>query len=323
MDTTKEKIEKRRGEFGSSVRSVDKATRTVTFVASSAAIDSYGESINQSGWDLTRFLAHPVIPFGHDYYSLPVGKATRVEVVAGKLECDIQLAPADANPIAENIWQCLVNGVPLGVSVGFMPTEWHYEQTETGSMRVYDKQELLEISIVTIPSNPEALQKTIVDGIRSTKAERRERALAALELLTRAFSVRTEADEPDDEEEPAPEPEVVPEPEEHATLKAYRKLVPALRGLLNAAVKENELEQIAEIREALAARRDAEPEEPEAEPEPEIPDAGEATPAETPAEAPAEAKPAEPEPEIPVEPELDAEDEAAIADAVAEKLTVE
>lgn len=322
---TKEVATKRRGDFGSSLRSVDTEKRIATFIASTPAIDSYGESIDQNGWDLKRFLAHPVIPFGHDYWALPVGKAIRVEVVNGNLEVDIQFASAEANPVAENVWQCIVGEVPLAVSVGFMPKEWYYEENGTGGQRrVYTEQELLEVSIVTIPSNPEALQKAISEGLRSTKKERRENANAALELMTRIFAIKMDEPEPEPEEEPETEPEVdetVQETEEHDIIKAYRKLVPALRGLLNADTKDDELEQIAEIREALT-RRDAEPEDKKEED-----DKGTEIPAE---ETPTPEAPAEPPAETPAEPEIPAPDAEAtpeevqeVAEATAELLLAE
>ena len=297
------------------VRSINQERRVVTFIASTDAVDSYGERILQTGWDMTRFLAHPVIPFGHDYWSLPVGKSIRTEVVNGNLETDIQIAPAEANPLAENVWQCLLAGVPLGVSVGFYPLEWHYETLQDGSqMRIYDKCELIEISVVTVPSNPEALQKAITEGIRSKKAEKRAAATASLELLTRLFTTKTaepvepedENDCEDDDEEDKPQTgDASQESAEHDILKAYRKLVPSLRTLLNVEKRDDEREQVAAIREALA-RRDAEPEKPAEEP----------APAENPTDAPAPEAPAE-------EPALDAEDTQAIADATAALLMAE
>lgn len=312
------------------IRSIDQERRVVTFIASTDAVDSYGERILQTGWDMTRFLAHPVIPFGHDYWSLPVGKSVRTQVVNGALETDIQIAPAEANPLAENIWQCLLAGVPLGVSVGFYPLEWHYETLQDGSqMRIYDKCELIEISVVTVPSNPEALQKSITEGIRSTKAEKRAAAAAALELITRLFVTKSEVgdeDEEDDDEEDEIETGDAAETEEEkakkegeevqqesarAIIKAYRKLVPSLRSLLNVETKEDEAEQIAAIRQALS-KREGEAEKPVDAP----------APAATPTEAAPTAEPAPaPVAEEPVN--LDSEDTQAIADATAALLMAE
>lgn len=301
------------------IRSIDQDRRVVTFIASTDAVDSYGERILQTGWDMTRFLAHPVIPFGHDYWSLPVGKSIRTQIVNGALETDIQLAPAEANPLAENIWQCLLAGVPLGVSVGFYPLEWHYETLQDGSqMRIYDKCELIEISVVTVPSNPEALQKAITEGIRSTKAEKRAAAAASLELITRLFVTKSEGDDDEDEEDEIETGDVETEEEKkkkedeevqqeaaRGILRAYRKLVPSLRSLLNVETKEDEGEQIAAIRQALT-KREGEPEKPVDAP----------APAATPTEAAPAAEPA-PAPVADEPVNLDAEDLQAVADATA------
>ena len=96
-----------------------------------------------------------------------------------------------------------------------------------------------------------------------------------------------------------------------AIIKAYRKLVPSLRSLLNVETKEDEAEQIAAIRQALS-KREGEAERPVDAP----------APAATPTEAAPTAEPAPaPVAEEPVN--LDSEDTQAIADATAALLMAE
>lgn len=147
---------------GLTLRSLDEEKRSVDFVASTDAIDSYGDIVEQV-WRLDRFLDNPVILFGHNSRELPIGKATRCEVadVNGRrqLECTVQIATKEANPLAENVWQSLVQGTLRAVSVGFMPNEYRWEMRDGKDVFVLSDNELHEISVVPIPANPEALAK--------------------------------------------------------------------------------------------------------------------------------------------------------------------
>ncbi len=147
---------------GLTLRSVDKEKRSVDFVASTDAVDSYDEVVEQD-WILDRFLANPVILFGHNSRDLPVGTATRCEVVEvngrKQLECTIQFLTAAANPMAEQVWHSVQEGGLRAVSVGFMPGDYRFEKRNGVEVFVLSQNVLHEISVVPIPANPEALAK--------------------------------------------------------------------------------------------------------------------------------------------------------------------
>jgi len=147
---------------GLAFKSIDKDARRVDFVASTDAIDSWGEIVEQD-WILERFKANPVILFGHNSRELPVGKATRCEVVTengrAQLECTIEFLSEKANPKAEQVWQSICEGALRAVSVGFMPGDYRWEKRNGVEVFVLSKNTLHEISVVPIPANPEALAK--------------------------------------------------------------------------------------------------------------------------------------------------------------------
>jgi len=147
---------------GLELRSFDKTSRHVEFVASTDAVDSYEEIVEQD-WQLERYRANPVVLFGHDSRDLPIGKATFCEVVQRngrmQLECTIQIASAKANPLAEQVWNSIEEGTLRAVSVGFIPGEVRAEKRSGRQVLVLSKNELIEISVVPIPANPEALAK--------------------------------------------------------------------------------------------------------------------------------------------------------------------
>lgn len=127
--------------------------RTVDFTISTAAKDRDGDTIDPKGWILTNFLKNPVVLFGHDNRSLPIGRAENIRVEGGALKASVKFASADMNPLAESVFQMVKAGFLNATSVGFAPVE--FERADDGMKFI--KQELLEFSIVPIPSNPEAL----------------------------------------------------------------------------------------------------------------------------------------------------------------------
>lgn len=144
--------------LGMSVRAVRKKEREVDFIASTEAVDSYDEIVEQS-WQLDRFKGNPVILFAHKSRELPIGRATRCEVVKGALECTIRFASAEANPVAEQVWRLVEEECLNAVSVGFYPRTVRHEKRDGKDVYVLADNELHEISVVPVPANPEALAK--------------------------------------------------------------------------------------------------------------------------------------------------------------------
>ena len=143
---------------GLALRTLNEQTRSVTFVASTDTVDNYGEIVEQN-WRLDRFRANPVILFAHESKELPIGHATRCEVVNGKLETDIRFLSLDANPKAEQVWQCIREGALRAVSVGFFPHDVRKEKRNGKEHYVLSDNELHEVSVTPCPANPDALAK--------------------------------------------------------------------------------------------------------------------------------------------------------------------
>lgn len=127
----------------------NKSTGTFSFIASTNAIDRQGEVIDPAGWELKRFMDNPVILWAHNYSELPIGKAIKTYVDERGLIVDGVFASAEANPKAQQVRTLYEEGMLTAVSVGFIPLE------RNGSL--ITKSELLEISFVPVPANPEAL----------------------------------------------------------------------------------------------------------------------------------------------------------------------
>ncbi|MCK1322139.1 HK97 family phage prohead protease [Bradyrhizobium sp. 156] len=143
-------------------------SRTVTFVFSDNSVDRYGDTIDARGWVLDNYKSNPIALFGHDSGSVEnvIGRAHNVRIEGQRLLGDIEFMEASVNPTAEAVYQMVKGGFLKTVSVGFAPLEWTLTKDKTRPGGVdFKKQELLEISIVPIPANPNALQQAKAAGI--------------------------------------------------------------------------------------------------------------------------------------------------------------
>lgn len=152
--------------FTARVRAVAADKRTVDVIASTDAQDRYGEIVEQV-WQLDAYQANPVVLYAHDSRELPIGKAENIRVEDGQLVATLRFVGAEVNPRAEQVWQLVQEGVLRAVSVGFIPHTYRWEKRDDREVLVLTDNELVEISVVPVPANPEAL------------ARMRARALAA------------------------------------------------------------------------------------------------------------------------------------------------
>ena len=164
----------RRWNDAPEIRKIDEESRTVEFVASDNSVDSYGTVIPVDKWDLTRFASNGIIGYMHDVYGDSWTKSADPDDVIGKgvafiedekLIVRITFEPADLNPRADKIFRKLQFGSLHAVSVGFRATKKGHmgdeERGEDPKVYYYAGQELLEVSVVNIPSNANALKRSI------------------------------------------------------------------------------------------------------------------------------------------------------------------
>lgn len=144
------------------------ADGTVSFVASSEAADRYGDTIDQAGWDLGAYQRNPVLLWAHSHDCPPVGRVGSIKV-AGDLVCSgVEFTPADMHAFGAEVGAMVKAGFLNTVSVGFLPRAWEERYDEGGRFLGYHftQCELLEISVVPVPANPEAM----IEGRAFTKS---------------------------------------------------------------------------------------------------------------------------------------------------------
>lgn len=166
----------------SEIRKKDEEKRTITFVASDDTKDTAGTVLNQDNWDLTRFNKNGVIGYQHKVYGgwddtdnpdNVIGKGFAY-IEDKKLMVDITFEPAEINPLAEKIFQKILFGSLRAVSVGFLPIgQGRFGEGQDSNTYYFAGQELLEVSVVNIPANPNALKKSLEAESEYLEAERK------------------------------------------------------------------------------------------------------------------------------------------------------
>jgi HK97 family phage prohead protease len=145
------------------------ANPTLDFVASSESLDRYDEILSASGWRLENYRRNPVFQNAHQYGDIifTLGKAliTEVRTMGARrvLFQRVEFATA-ANPLARIAYGLYQGRFLNAVSVGFIPIRWEIGDEQSDFRRKFIEQELLEVSAVGIPANPEALALGLKSG---------------------------------------------------------------------------------------------------------------------------------------------------------------
>lgn len=157
--------------------SLNETERTVEHVASDEDRDRMGDRISVKGWDLDNFAKNSPLLWDHDSSLLPIGRVFKARKGrnedTGKpaLMTVSRFHDAEKNPHAELVYRMVADGDMPAVSVGFNPIEIQRPASDEeakslglGEFGVYFKrQELLELSVVSVPAHPGALAKKL-DG---------------------------------------------------------------------------------------------------------------------------------------------------------------
>ena len=135
------------------------------FIASDESLDRYREIISASGWKLENYQRNPVFQNSHQCTDIlhTLGRALITEVRDGQLRQRIQFA-TDINPMAKIAFNLYKAKFLNAVSVGFRPIRWEDGSDRTSYRRKYLEQELMEVSAVSIPANPNALALAYKSG---------------------------------------------------------------------------------------------------------------------------------------------------------------
>ena len=153
----------------------DSEKRILDFISSTEKRDRDGDIINSAGWDLSNFNKNPILLFGHQYDKPACGRVISSQITDNALKQTVQFIGEDVADgkeysdwpewlkFCDLLYKLYSKGYMRAVSVGFEPKSWEYADAEEGNINFHE-QELLELSLVTVPSNPQAVQAAGVKG---------------------------------------------------------------------------------------------------------------------------------------------------------------
>ena len=145
-------------DFKVEIKELDSENKTFWAIASSEAEDRDNDIVRVAGWDLKNYKKAPRGLFMHNYFEHPHFKTLNIKV--DKKLKQLQFQPQfDTNYDKARItWNQYENGFLSDFSSGFIGKDfaWRDEENRWSGGREFTKQELIEISAVTVPANPEA-----------------------------------------------------------------------------------------------------------------------------------------------------------------------
>ncbi|CAB4151722.1 Prohead protease [uncultured Caudovirales phage] len=122
-------------------------------IASTPKIDRHGETIEQEGWDIKNYKKAPRLLWGHNHGIPAIGKATKIWVEGTGKSAKLMFEGVfhEITELGRACKQLFDEGYIDTFSVGFLINEMEDNK--------FISQELLEISLVNVPANPDAMAK--------------------------------------------------------------------------------------------------------------------------------------------------------------------
>ena len=208
---------------------------TTKVIASTPSVDRYGDVVAPD-WKLERFAANPVVVWSHDYSSLPpIGKVIDLSMDGDALIARIKWDDSEPGSMGATVARQFREGFLSAVSVGFAPSkstprkELPEDHPAAGrSGQFLEGNELLELSAVVVPANPEAVAiRAKMWGLEPDPVQRH--ILNVTEDEDTVTITMAKEEEPAAEEEPTEEPAAEAEeaPEEEAAQGDLWGLAPA------------------------------------------------------------------------------------------------
>lgn len=136
----------------------------IEVVMSTAVLARDGHILMPGGCVLDNYRANPIVLWSHNP-DLPIGNAPEIVVEADKIRARIRFAPLGISAKADEVRGLMKSGVVRAVSVGFNPIDGEAlnPAKPRGGQR-FTSWELLELSAVSVPSDPDALVTARANG---------------------------------------------------------------------------------------------------------------------------------------------------------------
>lgn len=148
------------------------------FVAATETLDRQRSVLRLAGLDTAKYLRNPVVVDCHNYSSVAfvLGHVVKLAIRDGRLVNRVRLCLD--NPLGRLAYQLARKGHLRAQSVGFMPLQF---RTLADDVLEIQRAELLEISLVVVPANPDAVAPAPAVGQRTAAPDALERLARLLE----------------------------------------------------------------------------------------------------------------------------------------------
>jgi hypothetical protein len=146
--------------YGAQSYDADDGEMMVPFILTSEIEDRDGDTVVVAGRDGSDYDANPIVLFGHDSQSLPIGhsldpRTGRAAVYVRGKQIIQHVWFDKEDPFAREVYRKIKAKLLSGISVAFIPLEAYKKPGGRGF--VYERWIHTESSIVPLPSNPQAL----------------------------------------------------------------------------------------------------------------------------------------------------------------------
>lgn len=128
------------------------------------ARDRHGDILEPGGARISNYLKNPVVLWAHEYRALPVGRTVSLMRDGDALKAEVVFADTR---FAREVRELYAQRFLRAWSVGFLPLEWDVIEDAEGKFDGYHVRawELIELSAVPVPANPEALTDALANGM--------------------------------------------------------------------------------------------------------------------------------------------------------------
>jgi HK97 family phage prohead protease len=160
--------------YAESIKEANQATRRITAVISSEAVDRDDEIVSAAAMKqaMVGFMKNPVVLAAHthrlsDGSSPVVGKVIKWWQEKDKTVAEIEFADT---PLGLEYYVLYAGGYQKAFSIGFSSMQRSSKIIDGRSVSVHESIEMYELSAVAVPANPEALSKAMQDQITKSIA---------------------------------------------------------------------------------------------------------------------------------------------------------
>jgi HK97 family phage prohead protease len=132
-------------------------------IANKNMVDRYGEVCSPVGCDTRNFMLNPVLLYNHSY-GCPIGRVTMIQPEDDGVHFEAVIGDPSKAPLTQaqqEVRSLVAQGILKAVSIGFIPNKIKQPvfstNGELSEPAVIEQWELLELSVVAVPCNPESI----------------------------------------------------------------------------------------------------------------------------------------------------------------------